>query len=93
MIIGLVTASVSIPEAHSLKDKRSVLKSMKDRILNRKNVSVGEVGKQDSWQLAELAFVTVAADSTTVQSRISELSTVLRSNPRCVLLTLHTEFL
>ena len=93
MIIGVVTARISIPESHSLKDKRSVLRSLKDRILNKMNVSVAEVGEQDAWKSAEMAFVTVAADSLIVQSRISELSTVLRSNPRYVLIDLHTEML
>ena len=93
MVIGLVTASISIPEAQSLKDKRMVLRSLKDRIRNHMNVSVAEVGKQDAWKFADLAFVTVAADSTVVQSRISELSEFLRANPRYVLLTLRTELL
>jgi uncharacterized protein len=93
MVIGVVTASISIPESHSLKDKRSVLRSLKDRIRNTMNVSVAEVGKQDAWQFAELAFVTVAADSEPVQSRISELNKFLHSSPRFVLLNLHTELL
>lgn len=93
MIIGLVTVSISIPESRSLKDKRSVLKSLKDRILNKMNVSVAEVGKQDTWQFADLAFVTVAAETEIVQSRIAELSTLLHANPRYVLLSLHTEFI
>jgi uncharacterized protein YlxP (DUF503 family) len=93
MIIGVITASISIPEAQSLKDKRSVLRSLKDRVLNQMNVSVAEVGKQDAWQFSELAFVTVAAESSVVQGRVAEISRFLRSNPRCVLLSLHTEML
>ena len=93
MVIGVITASISIPESHSLKDKRSVLRSLKDRIRNTMNVSVAEVGKQDVWQFSELAFVTVAAASDVVQSRISELNSFLRSNPRYVLLNLHTEMI
>ena len=92
-MIGLVTARISIPEARSLKDKRSVVRSLKDRILNKMNVSVAEVGCQDVWKMCELAFVTVAAESTIVQKRISDLSTVLRSNPRYVLIDLNTEML
>lgn len=93
MVIGLVTARISIPEARSLKDKRSVLRSLKDRTLNRMNVSVAETGEQDSWRSAQLAFVTVAAESVIVQKRMSEISSMLRSTPRFVLLDLHTEFL
>jgi uncharacterized protein len=91
MIIGLLTVHISIPEARSLKDKRSVLRSMKDRILNRMNVSVAEVGRQDEWNYADMAFVTVAAESAIVQGRISELIEVLRSNPRWVLIDMRTE--
>jgi uncharacterized protein len=93
MRIGVVTAGISIPDAQSLKDKRSVIRSIKDRVLDKMNVSVAEVGKQDKWQYSDLAFVTVAAESETVQTRISEISSFLRSNPRYVLLSLRTEIL
>lgn len=93
MIIGLVTARISIPEAHSLKDKRSVVRSVKDRLIHKMNVSVAEVGSQDVWKTAELAFVTVAAESSIVQSRVSEISKFLRANPRYVLIDLHTQML
>ena len=68
MRIGLITASMSIPEARSLKDKLSVLRSLKDRMMNKMNVSVAEVGRQDEWKFSELAVVTVAAESKIVQS-------------------------
>ena len=93
MIIGVVTATISIPQSQSLKDKRMVLRSLKDRLINKMNVSVAEVGQQDAWKHAELAFVTVAAESAIVQQRISELSSFLRSNPLYVLVNLHTEML
>ena len=93
MIIGIVNARISIPEARSLKDKRSVIRSMKDRALNKMNVSVAEVGEQDQWRFSELAVVTVGATSQIVQKRISEVSQYLRSDPRYVLLDLHTEMI
>lgn len=93
MIIGVVTATIAIPAALSLKDKRSVLRSLKDRAVAKMNVSVAEVGSQDSWKSAELAFVTVAAESETVQKRISEIDDYLHSDPRYHLVTLHTEMI
>ncbi len=93
MVIGLLTARLNIPEAHSLKEKRSVIRSLKDRVSNRMNVSVAEVGDQDRWQIAEMAFVTVAAESSIVQQRLSELSAFLQSGPRHILLDLHTQML
>ncbi len=92
MIIGLLEARLSIPEAHSLKEKRSVLRSVKDLVRNRFNVSVAEVGEQDRWQAAELAFVTVAATKDVVEGRLSQLMDFLRSNPRYVLLDLQTSY-
>ena len=93
MVIGLLTATITIPASRSLKDKRAVLRSLKDRILNHHNVSVAEVGRQDMWQAADLAFVTVAAEKEIVEKRISELSEILRGSPFFVLTQLHTELL
>jgi len=93
MIIGVLHLSISIPEANSLKDKRSVIRSMKDRTVARMNVSAAEVGKQDLWKAGEFAFVTVAASKMVVEQRLAKLSTRLRADPRYVVLTIETEFL
>ena len=93
MVIGVLTARLGIPEAQSLKDKRSVIRSLRDRIQNTMNVSVAEIGDQDVWQTARMAFVTVAAEMDTVQKRLSEISSFLQSGPRHILMDLHTELL
>ena len=93
MVIGLLQATLSIPESHSLKDKRMVLRSVKDRIRNEINVSVAEVGKQDLWQSSELAFVTVAAEKDVVEKRLADVASHLRSDPRAILLDYSTELL
>jgi uncharacterized protein YlxP (DUF503 family) len=93
MVIGLLTATITIPESRSLKDKRAVLRSLKDRIMNHHNVSVAEVGRQDVWQASDLAFVTVAAEKDVVEKRLSALSEILRGSPIFVLTVLHTELL
>ena len=93
MRVGLVTASIGIPDARSLKDKRSVLRGLKDRVRQQINVSVAEVGEQDKWQVAELGFATVAATSERVQERISAIDRFLHGNPRWYVVTIHTELL
>lgn len=93
MTIGLLHASMSIPEAHSLKEKRMVLRSLKDRIRNEINISVAETGKQDLWQAAEIAFVTVAAEKNVVERRLSDVANWLQSTPRIVLLDYVTQYL
>jgi uncharacterized protein YlxP (DUF503 family) len=93
MVIGCLVCRVSIPESRSLKDKRHVIKSVKERIIARMNMSAAEVGAQDQWQYAELAFVTVAAEKTIVQQRLSELQTTLTLEHRMVLMDVNTHYL
>ena len=90
MIIGVMEAKFSLPEAHSLKDKRMVVRSLKDRVTGRFNISAAEVGHQDFWKSAHFAFVTVASERKIVDRRLAELLTFLRSEPRLVLLDVST---
>lgn len=60
--VGLLTLELQIQHAHSLKDKRQVIRSLKDRIRSRFNAAVAEVDHQDSWQRATLAVATVSGD-------------------------------
>jgi uncharacterized protein YlxP (DUF503 family) len=58
--IGVLTLELQLSEAHSLKDKRQVVKSLKDRLRNKFNVAVSEIDYQDLWQRGLVAAVTVA---------------------------------
>jgi uncharacterized protein len=60
--IGVMTLEVRIEHAHSLKDKRHVVRSLKDRLRNKFNVAVAEIDYQDLWQHAMVAAVTVSGD-------------------------------
>jgi uncharacterized protein YlxP (DUF503 family) len=59
--IGLLTLHLHIEHAQSLKDKRQVLRALKDRLRKRFNVSVAELDFQDSWQSSLIGVVTVSA--------------------------------
>ena len=59
------TVELFIPMAHSLKDKRQVLQSLKSRLRDKFNVSVAEVGDQELWQKAILGLACVANESST----------------------------
>lgn len=61
MIIALLTVELFIPTARSLKEKRMVLRRIKDRV-SKFNVAVSEVEHQDLWQRSGLAVVTVSTD-------------------------------
>jgi uncharacterized protein YlxP (DUF503 family) len=60
--IGVLTLEIVLPNAHSLKDKRHVVKGLKDRLRSKFNVAVAEIDYQDLWQRALVAAVTVASD-------------------------------
>jgi len=62
MPIGLLTLEIHIPDAHSLKDKRQVLRSLKDRLCARFNVAVAELDYQDTWQRAQIGIVSLSND-------------------------------
>jgi uncharacterized protein len=60
MPIGLLTLEIHLPESHSLKDKRQVLRSLKDRLRGKFNVAVAELDGQDSWQRAVIGIVSLS---------------------------------
>jgi len=62
--VGVLTLELRLEDSHSLKDKRHVVQSLKDRLRSRFNVAVAEIDYQDVWQRAVVAAVTVSSDRT-----------------------------
>jgi uncharacterized protein len=62
MPIGLLTLEIHIPDARSLKDKRQVLRSLKERLRSRFNVAVAELDHQDTWQRSQVGIVSLSND-------------------------------
>jgi uncharacterized protein YlxP (DUF503 family) len=73
LTVGLLTLQLHIEHAHSLKEKRHVLTSLKDRLRNRFNVSVAEVDGQDTWQRSVVAIATVSGDRQRVQDLLTKV--------------------
>lgn len=61
-VVLLLTIELAIPHARSLKEKRSAVKSLKDRVRSRFNASVAEVAHLDKWQRAVVAAALVGND-------------------------------
>jgi uncharacterized protein YlxP (DUF503 family) len=78
MIVGVLRVDMAIGDAASLKDKRRVLKSVKDRLAHRHNVSIAETDCQDEHRRAELGIAMVANDARFVQSCLSKIVDELR---------------
>jgi len=62
MAVGLITLEIFIPDARSLKDKRQVLRSLKDRLRGHFNVAVAELDHQDLWQRSVVGVVGISSD-------------------------------
>jgi len=84
-VIALLTLDIHIPHAQSLKDKRMVVRSIKDRLRSKFNVAVAEVDHQDLWQRTQLAAVAVGADENYVTQMLQHaLEEAERTAPECV---------
>ncbi|MCL4692252.1 MAG: DUF503 family protein [Candidatus Hydrogenedentes bacterium] len=74
MTIGLLTIDLIIPGSRSLKDKRRVVKSLKEQLRSRFNSSVAEVEPKDHWSRARLAVCVVGDDSRFVNTQLNEIA-------------------
>jgi uncharacterized protein YlxP (DUF503 family) len=73
MPVGLLTLEIHIPDARSLKDKRQVLRSLKDRLRARFNVAVAELDHQDTWQRSQIGIVSLSNDEAHLQQSLLEV--------------------
>ena len=72
-IIGFLEVHLRIPEAHSLKEKRKVVKRVVERLKNKFNVSVSEIGDQDKWQSSIIGVVTVGSSRKIVDATLEKV--------------------
>jgi uncharacterized protein YlxP (DUF503 family) len=79
VVIGVATWELHLNGCSSLKDKRRILKSLKDRLHNRFNVSVAETAHHDRWQSAELSCSVVAVDLRQASSVLSSADKLVDS--------------
>ena len=73
MVIGVCKLEFRIPENHSLKEKRHVLRKLIDRVRTRFNVAIAEVGDNDLWQRAQMGFCTVGNDRRHINSSLDKV--------------------
>ena len=73
MPVGLLTLELHIPDAHSLKEKRQVLRSLKDKLRRQFNVAVAELDHQDVWQRSVVGIVTLSNEDRHVQETLQKV--------------------
>jgi len=91
-VIGAFKVRFRVIGARSLKEKRKILKSLKDRI-SRMNVSIAEIDDQDKWQAATLGVALVSNDSAYINSVMDKLSVFLSDFPGMEVLQIETEII
>jgi uncharacterized protein YlxP (DUF503 family) len=83
--IALLTLEVHIPHAQSLKDKRMIVRRLKDRLRSKFNVAVAETDHQELWQRAVISVTTVAPDEQYARQTLQlSLEESERSAPECI---------
>jgi len=91
-VIGACELKLMIIGAHSLKEKRKVLKSIKDRLL-RMNVSVAEVDDNDKWQASTLGITLVSNEVSFINSVIDKIITGIEAGGEVELLANRIEII
>jgi uncharacterized protein YlxP (DUF503 family) len=86
MFVGIVRIELHIPAASSLKDKRSVVSGLKDRIRQRARASVAEVDHQDLWQRAAIGVAVVSGERRQVDELLQTVRSLVMSTPGAELL-------
>ena len=81
VVVGLCTIELFLSDSQSLKDKRQILSSLKDRLRQKFNLSVAEIDAQDLWQKGVLALACVANDGRYVNQVLDQAQNMIKSNP------------
>ena len=73
MVVGVLKLSLVLPENHSLKGKRGVLKRIQARVAHQFNISVTECGDQDLWQSSVLGFGVVGSSRPIIEATLHKV--------------------
>ncbi len=86
MIIGVCRVEIFVPESSSLKSKRFVLNSIKQKIRNKFNVSVAEVDNNDKWQRISLGIAMISNERKFVDKTMGEIFKIIDGDGRMEIL-------
>jgi hypothetical protein len=73
MPVGLLTLELHIPDAQSLKEKRQVLRSLKDKLRRKFNIAIAELDHHDVWQRSLVGVVTLSNEDRHVQETLQKV--------------------
>ena len=91
MVVASLSWDLMLPGCSSLKEKRSVVRSLRDRLRHKFNVSVAETGMQDVHARAELSVALVASDGRMAESILDKADRLVESHGGAVILRVRRE--
>lgn len=91
-VVASLTWQLSLPGCASLKEKRSVVRSLKDRLRTRFHLSVAETGYQDVLTRAELSVALVASDRRLAESLLDKADHLVHETGRALILDARRDF-
>jgi uncharacterized protein YlxP (DUF503 family) len=80
MMIGLLVIDLFAEQFHSLKDKRRLVSSLKERLQNKFNISVAESDYQDLWQKAQLSIASLGPTHASLEDRFRQIEEFIYLN-------------
>jgi uncharacterized protein len=86
LVVGVLRWELEILGSHSLKEKRRVVKSLKERLQSRYKVSAAETAHQDLWQRAEIAACVVSGDRRHVDEVLDAMDRLVAQDMRARLI-------
>ena len=92
MTVGVLKATLHIPGARSLKDRRRVVRSIKDRLRNSFNVSVCDLSSDGLWHTGVLVVAAVGPDAATVEERLTRVTGFLGREREALLAASEREY-
>ena len=92
MVVGLLQLEVHLPRAQSLKDKRSVLKSLRDQLRGKFNVAVAELDANEKWQRATVGISTLGEDRAYVEGLLRQVTEWMRMTHLVELIRVEEEY-
>jgi hypothetical protein len=92
MVIGVLRIRLHLPGANSLKAKRKIILSLKERIKNKFNVSVAELEDNDLWQICTLGVAVISNDSAFANAVLSKVSDLASNHAEAIVTDINMEW-
>ena len=93
MHVGLCVVEIHLSGSHSLKEKRRVLRRLKDRLRNRLNVAVAEIDHQDLWQRSTFGIVSISDSRSPLETCLQQVRRIFEEEVPGHILEFEVEYL